>query len=177
MTVSLAQLLSSSHRYSTSILKPLLKVNNELKHKSPISNFKKLKMYFKNKILVKTQLTKLKDHKYSCTNESVLDPYLQPYWNWLVTQIPWVHLVGTFANVLRISLSFRLSVAPNLLTIVGLIINIVTSIILLSYSPEARAEAPSWTYACCAIGLFIYQSLDAIDGSEYLIIKAKEVAK
>lgn len=34
------------------------------------------------------------------------------------------------------------------------------------YSPDAKSEAPRWACALCAIGLFIYQSLDAIDGKQ-----------
>jgi hypothetical protein len=55
-----------------------------------------------------------------------------------------------------------LYIAPNLLTIVGLLVNIVTSLVLIFYCPDAKAEAPRWTYLACAVGLFIYQSLDAI---------------
>lgn len=55
-----------------------------------------------------------------------------------------------------------LYIAPNLLTIVGLFVNILTAIILFWYSPDATAEAPRWCYLACAIGLFVYQSLDAI---------------
>lgn len=35
-----------------------------------------------------------------------------------------------------------------------------------SYSPNARSEPPRWACALCALGLFIYQSLDAIDGKQ-----------
>lgn len=35
-----------------------------------------------------------------------------------------------------------------------------------SYSPDARAEPPRWACALCALGLFIYQSLDSIDGKQ-----------
>lgn len=58
-------------------------------------------------------------------------------------------------------------IAPNLLTIVGLLINIITSVILIWFSPDAKAEAPRWCYMACAVGLFIYQSLDAI--GEFLL--------
>lgn len=34
------------------------------------------------------------------------------------------------------------------------------------YSPDAKQEAPRWACALCAIGLFVYQSLDAIDGKQ-----------
>lgn len=34
------------------------------------------------------------------------------------------------------------------------------------YSPDAKIEAPRWACALCGLGLFIYQSLDAIDGKQ-----------
>lgn len=55
-----------------------------------------------------------------------------------------------------------LYIAPNLLTIVGLCVNIVTSLLLFGYSPNAKNEAPAWCYLACSVGLFVYQSLDAI---------------
>lgn len=38
--------------------------------------------------------------------------------------------------------------------------------ILCSFSPDAKHEPPRWACALCAVGLFIYQSLDAIDGKQ-----------
>lgn len=35
-----------------------------------------------------------------------------------------------------------------------------------SYSPDARGEPPRWACALCAFGLFVYQSLDSIDGKQ-----------
>uniref|UniRef100_A0A182K9K9 diacylglycerol cholinephosphotransferase n=1 Tax=Anopheles christyi TaxID=43041 RepID=A0A182K9K9_9DIPT len=105
-------------------------------------------MYFyKQKLLHASQLKKLYDHKYSCTNVSLMDPFLQPWWCWLVSKVP-------------------LWLAPNLITIVGLLINIATTLILISFSPNGREEPPRWSSALCGIGLFIYQSLDAIDGKQ-----------
>jgi hypothetical protein len=72
-----------------------------------------------------------------------MDAFMQPWWCWLVSKTP-------------------LWVAPNALTIVGLLVNIVTSLLLLYHAPDAKADAPRWCYLSCAIGLFIYQSLDAI---------------
>jgi ethanolaminephosphotransferase len=59
-------------------------------------------------------------------------------------------------------------IAPNLITIVGLIVNIVTALILLGYNPDGKTtnSPPAWTYLLCALGLFIYQSLDAIGEEE-----------
>ncbi|XP_076650653.1 choline/ethanolaminephosphotransferase 1 bbc isoform X4 [Halictus rubicundus] len=103
--------------------------------------------FYKEKLLSPGQLKRLSEHKYSCTTNSLLDGVLQPWWNWLVSKVP-------------------LWLAPNLITILGLIVNIVTTLILVYYSPDARTEAPRWACFLCALGLFIYQSLDAIDGKQ-----------
>ncbi|XP_037947270.1 cholinephosphotransferase 1 isoform X5 [Teleopsis dalmanni] len=98
-------------------------------------------------ILSNKQLHKLSEHKYSCTSASLMDPWLQPWWNWLVSKTP-------------------LWLAPNLITIVGLIINIITTLILIYYSPDGKSAPPRWSCFLCALGLFIYQSLDSIDGKQ-----------
>ncbi|KAL6445822.1 hypothetical protein ACFW04_000918 [Cataglyphis niger] len=103
--------------------------------------------FYKEKLLSPGQLKRLSEHKYSCTSKSLLDGLLQPWWDWLVSKVP-------------------LWLAPNLITVLGLIVNIVTTLILVYYSPDARAEAPRWACFLCALGLFIYQSLDAIDGKQ-----------
>ncbi|KAK2716378.1 cholinephosphotransferase 1-like isoform X1 [Artemia franciscana] len=98
-------------------------------------------------VLSSMQLRNLKNHKYSCVSNSFLDPYMQKWWCWLVEQCPmWL--------------------APNLITIVGLLINLVTTLILVLYSPDGKQEPPRWSCFLCALGLFIYQSLDAIDGKQ-----------
>ncbi|XP_024886527.1 cholinephosphotransferase 1-like isoform X3 [Temnothorax curvispinosus] len=103
--------------------------------------------FYKDRLLSPGQLKRLSEHKYSCTSSSLLDGLLQPWWDWLVSKVP-------------------LWLAPNLITVVGLIINIVTTLILIYHSPDARIEPPRWACFLCALGLFIYQSLDAIDGKQ-----------
>ncbi|XP_076175434.1 choline/ethanolaminephosphotransferase 1 bbc isoform X4 [Ptiloglossa arizonensis] len=102
---------------------------------------------YKEKLLSPLQLKRLNEHKYKCTTKSLLDELLQPWWNWLVSKVP-------------------LWLAPNLITVLGLTVNILTTLILVYYSPDARTEAPRWACFLCALGLFIYQSLDAIDGKQ-----------
>ncbi|XP_043268173.1 cholinephosphotransferase 1 isoform X2 [Venturia canescens] len=104
-------------------------------------------LFYKDKILSPGQLKRLSEHKYSCSSASILDSLLQPWWDWLVSKVP-------------------LWLAPNLITILGLIVNIATTLILVWYSPDAKAEAPRWACFLCALGLFIYQSLDSIDGKQ-----------
>eukprot|EP01137_Pigoraptor_chileana_P016880 Opistho-2@74082 len=69
------------------------------------------------------------------------------FWNWLVLYIP-------------------LWIAPNLITIVGLVINIATTLVLVWFSSNADKDAPEWAYLLCALGVFLYQTLDAIDGKQ-----------
>lgn len=97
--------------------------------------------------LTNAQLKNLDEHKYSSGGKTLLDPYFQIYWCWLVEKMP-------------------LWVAPNLITIVGLIINVITCTLLCIYSPNATDITPRWTNILSSIGLFAYQSLDAIDGKQ-----------
>ncbi|XP_075030531.1 choline/ethanolaminephosphotransferase 1 isoform X4 [Calonectris borealis] len=97
--------------------------------------------------LSKHQLKRLEEHKYQSAGRSLLEPLMQGYWEWLVGRVPaWI--------------------APNLITIIGLLINIFTTLLLVYYCPTATEQAPPWAYIACACGLFIYQSLDAIDGKQ-----------
>ena len=72
-------------------------------------------------VLSDVQLKRLAEHKYSVTCESVLDPCFQVYWRWLVEKLP-------------------LWLAPNTITVSGLFINVITSLILVWYCPQARGE-------------------------------------
>ncbi|TUH38757.1 Choline/ethanolaminephosphotransferase 1 [Bagarius yarrelli] len=98
-------------------------------------------------VLTRHQLKRLEEHRYSSAGRSLLEPAMQCYWEWLVSRMPpWI--------------------APNLITIIGLATNAFTTLILIYYCPTATEQAPLWTYLLCAVGLFIYQSLDAIDGKQ-----------
>lgn len=112
-----------------------------------VIQLRRIMQFYKEKLLSPGQLKRLSEHKYSCTTSSLLDGFLQPWWDWLVSKVP-------------------LWLAPNLITIVGLIVNIATTLVLVYYSPDAKTEAPRWACFLCALGLFIYQSLDAIDGKQ-----------
>ena len=72
-------------------------------------------------VISESSLKKLKEHKYSASGTSLLEPYMQIYWRWLVEQIPTTW-------------------APNTLTVVGLILNVVTSTLLFMFSPDGKTE-------------------------------------
>ncbi|EEB09140.1 diacylglycerol ethanolaminesphotransferase [Schizosaccharomyces japonicus yFS275] len=99
--------------------------------------------------LTRTQLKNLRNYRYSGIDQSLMSRYvLKPYWwNQLLKVIP-------------------LNMAPNLITLTGLgfvLINVAT---LVLYKYVWGVEIPRWVYYTWAVGLFLYQSFDAIDGSQ-----------
>ncbi|KAK6430981.1 Phosphotransferase [Oleoguttula sp. CCFEE 5521] len=95
------------------------------------------------------QLEKLKEYKYSAVDRSLLSQYvLKPYW---------------WSQVIKL---FPLSMAPNAITLTGFGFVIVNILTMLYYTPTLDQDCPSWVYASWSIGLFLYQTFDAIDGSQ-----------
>ena len=88
-----------------------------------------------NPVLSSSQLKRLGDHKYSCTSSSLLEPFLQPWWNWVVSQLPfWL--------------------APNLITITGLAVNIITSLVLIYLNPDGKQEVIHLIFSVVASAAF-----------------------
>ncbi|KAK5980565.1 hypothetical protein GCK32_009884, partial [Trichostrongylus colubriformis] len=99
-------------------------------------------------LMTKEELSRLAEHKYSAVDTSWLDEIcMKYYWEWFVNFYP-------------------LWLAPNLITLIGLVVNLATGLVLSSYCPTARESAPAWAYALAALGLFAYQTLDATDGKQ-----------
>lgn len=73
-------------------------------------------------ILSDRQLKNLADHKYKREGDyTFLEPYLQPFWNWVVGKCP-------------------LWWAPNAITFVGLLINIATALLIIYYNPDNNQQ-------------------------------------
>jgi hypothetical protein len=72
-------------------------------------------------VLTEQQLRRLKEHKYASEGITLFDPFMQEFWKWLVEFCP-------------------LWVAPNLVTIVGLALNISTSILLMIETNGAKEQ-------------------------------------
>ena len=95
------------------------------------------------------QLEKLKEYKYSSVDRSLVSRYsLKPYW--------WSQVIELFP----------LSMAPNMITLSGFGFVIANILTMLYYTPTMDRDCPSWVYASWSIGLFLYQTFDAIDGSQ-----------
>ncbi|TEB28151.1 cholinephosphotransferase [Coprinellus micaceus] len=99
-------------------------------------------------------LENLRNYKYRGADKSLVSRFvLNPFWTWFVTLWPtWV--------------------APNTITLTGLSIVIFNFATLLYYDPlylterDGYTDPPRWVYFSWGIGLFLYQTLDAIDGKQ-----------
>ncbi|EJW86509.1 CDP-alcohol phosphatidyltransferase [Wuchereria bancrofti] len=94
------------------------------------------------------QMNRLREHKYSAVDISWLDEYcMKRFWEYVVRFYPmWI--------------------SPNVITISGFFINLVTVLILACFSYDAKVAASSWAYFQAALGVFLYQTLDATDGKQ-----------
>ncbi|THV03702.1 hypothetical protein K435DRAFT_774824 [Dendrothele bispora CBS 962.96] len=98
-------------------------------------------------------LQNLKKYSYSGVDKSIVSKYLLgPFWTWFVTLWP-------------------KTVAPNTITLSGLMIVFINFFTMLYYDPSYLCEkggviTPRWIYFTYGIGLFLYQAFDAIDGKQ-----------
>ena len=98
-------------------------------------------------VLTNQDLEMIAAYKYKPGTYTHVDNLLTPFWNWAVTLLP-------------------LWMAPNLVTFIGLVGTALAAVLLTSYSPQLDGEVPGWCSALFALTLFIYQTLDAIDGKQ-----------
>ena len=108
------------------------------------SNYSAIKIM---EILTPKQLKTLETHKYSASGTSLADPVLQVVWNWTIKFIP-------------------MRVSPNAITLVGIFVNISTSSLLIFHYLNTSEIAPTSVYMINGLGLFVYQTIDALDGKQ-----------
>ena len=92
-------------------------------------------------ILTRNEKESIKKFKYHVTDLSIVSEYMNPFWNWLVTFIP---------N----------TVAPNILSIVGMMCSIYSFHICYHYIDDHPVFVP----LISALLIFTYMNLDSIDG-------------
>ena len=56
--------------------------------------------------------------------------------------------------------------APNLMTTVGLVFALGAYGTLLWHSPDLDGSLPAWAAVACAAMLFVYQTMDGMDGKQ-----------
>lgn len=94
-------------------------------------------------------LPNLRKYKYSGVDHSLLSKYvLKPFYTHVVIKC------------------FPMSMAPNAITLTGFTFVVANFFTLLWYNPSLDQDMPPWVYYSFAAGLFLYQTFDAVDGSQ-----------
>lgn len=62
--------------------------------------------------------------------------------------------------------------APNLITLISAASIQLSALLFLLYDPTLSSEFPKWYFGLSAFGVFVYQTLDALDGKQARRIKA-----
>ncbi|MCJ1479986.1 hypothetical protein MMC06_000140 [Schaereria dolodes] len=91
----------------------------------------------------------LHKYKYAGVDHSLISRYvLKPFYTHVVIKC------------------FPMSMAPNAITLSGFSFVVVNFFTMLWYNPTLDQDMPRWVYASWAIGLFLYQTFDAVDGTQ-----------
>ena len=98
-------------------------------------------------------LEQLHRYKYVSGGYSPLDNVMNHWWEFVITRVP-------------------MSVAPNVLTLMGLLCLISGFYVTFKFAPNPVEHCPDWVLLFCGIMVFCYQTLDAIDGKQARRTKA-----
>lgn len=93
-------------------------------------------------------LIHLKSYKYSSVDKSPISYYiLRPYWNFAAELLP-------------------LWLAPNMVTLIGFFFVLANVGLLVIVMPDLVGPGPWWLYYSFAFGVFMYQTMDNLDGKQ-----------
>nr|BAU37047.1 ethanolaminephosphotransferase [Chlamydomonas sphaeroides] len=99
------------------------------------------------RVLSQRALEGLRAYVYKPGGYTWLDDLHTPMWNWVTAQLPmWL--------------------APNLITLSGLICTFVAYFLMWYFLPEFTGEAPRWSYFFAGVSIVTYTNLDCIDGKQ-----------
>ncbi|KAJ5731434.1 uncharacterized protein N7483_005942 [Penicillium malachiteum] len=93
-------------------------------------------------------LLPLKSYKYSSVDKSPISNYiLKHYWNAFVELLPmWI--------------------APNMVTLLGFLFIVGNVFLIVFLIPDLLGPGPSWLYFSFALGMWMYSTLDNVDGKQ-----------
>lgn len=111
-----------------------------------------------------SDLLHIATHKYKSGLYTPIDNLLNPFWLWCARLLP--HTVLKEGSNGDGSDDFVNSpLAPNMVTLIGLLVNAI-GYFLISFETDFRMEGEirPWVNIACGVTLFLYQTLDAMDG-------------
>ncbi|KAK8897893.1 hypothetical protein M9Y10_000123 [Tritrichomonas musculus] len=95
-----------------------------------------------------SEIENAKKYKYNGTDDSICAKlFLRRFWDWLIK-------------------FFSLSIAANTITFIGFLFEFVSFIVSFSLSDCLESRIPVWSQILNGISLFIYQTLDNLDGRQ-----------
>ncbi|KAJ5111133.1 hypothetical protein N7532_001668 [Penicillium argentinense] len=112
-------------------------------------------------------LPNLRNYRYAGIDHSLISRYiLKPFYNKCVIRcfpmgmaFPW-----------REAVPFVYFPSPKIwalgITLTGFMFVVVNFLTVMWYNPNLDQDCPPWVYASCALGLFLYQTFDAVDGMQ-----------
>jgi len=103
--------------------------------------------WWKSRVLSMDGLTRIRDHKYKGGEYTPLDNAMNGFWFKCAEAMP-------------------LWMAPNLITLVALLHTTFATVVMGYFMPNYETSAPWWAYLLTSICMFIYQTLDAVDGKQ-----------
>ncbi|KAJ5118873.1 hypothetical protein N7448_010580 [Penicillium atrosanguineum] len=94
-------------------------------------------------------LPNLRNYKYAGVDHSLLSRFvMKPFYSKCVIGL------------------FPMGMAPNAITLTGFMFVVLNFLTVMWYNPNLDTDCPPWVYASCALGLFLYQTFDAVDGMQ-----------
>eukprot|EP00698_Gefionella_okellyi_P025517 TRINITY_DN937_c0_g1_i2.p1 TRINITY_DN937_c0_g1~~TRINITY_DN937_c0_g1_i2.p1 ORF type:complete len:390 (-),score=91.07 TRINITY_DN937_c0_g1_i2:1004-2173(-) len=99
-------------------------------------------------ILSKADLQEIEKHKYAGEDFSLLSKYVLVHWWEFVTKL------------------MPRTLAPNSITALGCLFLFAAHATLMWFCPQLHGVAPNWVYFFAAAGVFLFQTLDAVDGKQ-----------
>lgn len=103
--------------------------------------------YLKGEYITKQGLKSIAEHKYKPGAYSLTDNILAPFWTKTVEMFP-------------------MTMAPNTITFLGVLFVAGFYSFELYYDITMTQQVPRWCYFLTGIGIFLFQTLDAIDGKQ-----------
>lgn len=106
-----------------------------------------------SRYLREKDLSSLDQYVYHGADYTVVENLLNPFWNWFATFFPdWM--------------------APNMITLIGFIINVIASVAVLIHDPTLEGKAPGVYYVLASFALVTYLNFDCADGKQARRLKA-----
>ena len=96
----------------------------------------------------------LKNYKYTAGEYTKLDNLMNNFWLWAVELLP-------------------KTLAPNMVTIYAFISGVLPAVLIVFYDSTFQSQYPALLHVLAAVGIFLYQTLDALDGKQARRINAK----